>query len=93
MNGALQVGAYGLAPLVNGMGLFIATPSYNGEITFNVTSTRDIMPDIEFFIDCIEHSVNEIKSAVAPKKRTRKKKTAGKKASKKKAGEKKLRAV
>ena len=93
MNGALQVGAYGLAPLVNGMGLFIATPSYNGEITFNVTSTREIMPDIEFFIECIEHSVNEIKSAAAPKKKTRKKKTASKKAASKKTGEKKLRAV
>ncbi len=41
MNGAKQVGAFGLAPLVNGMGLFIATPSYNGMMGFNVTSTRD----------------------------------------------------
>jgi diacylglycerol O-acyltransferase len=75
MNGALQVGAYGLAPLVNGMGLFIATPSYNGEITFNVTSTREILPDIDFFVDCLEASLNELKAAVKParKKRTRKK--------------------
>ena len=50
MNGAEQVGTYGLAPLVNGMGLFIATPSYNGQLTFNVTSTRDILPDIDFFV-------------------------------------------
>lgn len=58
MNGAKQVGVYGLAPLVNGMGLFIATPSYNGEISFNVTSTREILPDIEFFIDCLEASLD-----------------------------------
>jgi WS/DGAT/MGAT family acyltransferase len=75
MNGALQVGAYGLAPLVNGMGLFIATPSYNGEITFNVTSTREILPDIDFFVDCLEASLDELKTAVKPvrKKRSRKK--------------------
>ena len=58
MNGARQVGVYGLAPLVNGMGLFIATPSYNGEISFNVTSTREILPDIDFFIDCLESSLD-----------------------------------
>jgi hypothetical protein len=58
MNGARQVGVYGLAPLVNGMGLFIATPSYNGEISFNVTSTREILPDIDFFIDCLEASLD-----------------------------------
>lgn len=86
MNGALQVGAYGLAPLVNGMGLFIATPSYNGEITFNVTSTREIMPDMEFFIECIDASLESLKAAVIPKKKPRKKKVAKKKAVKKKTG-------
>ena len=74
MNGARQVGAYGLAPLVNGMGLFIATPSYNGEITFNVTSTREILPDIDFFVDCLEESLDGLKAAARPvrKKRARK---------------------
>ncbi len=75
MNGAKQVGAYGLAPLVDGMGLFIATPSYNGEMTFNVTSTREILPDMEFFVDCLEASIDELKKAAAPprKRRSRKK--------------------
>ena len=84
MNGAQQVGAYGLAPLVNGMGLFIATPSYNGEITFNVTSTREIVPDMDFFIECIGASLESLKAALNPKK-----KAAKKKATKKKAGGKK----
>ena len=64
MNGAKQVGAFGLAPLVNGMGLFIATPSYNGEITFNVTSTRAILPDIDFFVDCLQMSLDELKAGI-----------------------------
>jgi diacylglycerol O-acyltransferase len=88
MNGALQVGAYGMAPLVHGMGLFIATPSYNGEITFNVTSTRDIVPDMEFFVDCIETEVEELKSAVRPQQKADKKKAGGEKTRRKTAAKK-----
>ena len=89
MNGAQQVGAYGLAPLVNGMGLFIATPSYNGEITFNVTSTREIVPDMDFFIECIGASLESLKAALNPKKKAAKKKAAKKKAGGKKTPRKK----
>ena len=71
MNGAKQVGAFGLAPLVHGMGLFIATPSYNGQMSFNVTSTRQIMPDIEYFVDCLEESLHALKAAVKPARKAR----------------------
>jgi hypothetical protein len=71
MNGAVQVGTFGMAPLANGMGLFIATPSYNGKISFNVTSTRDIVPDIDFFVECLEESLNELKAAIKPAKKKR----------------------
>ena len=85
MNGAKQIGAYGLAPLVDGMGLFIATPSYNGEITFNVTSTRDILPDIGFFTECLAESLEELKTAASkPKRKTRRKQPTAKKAATKK---------
>ena len=75
MNGAQQVGVFGMAPLANGMGLFIATPSYNGVLSFNVTSSREVMPDIQFFIKCLEASLAELKKAIKPttKKKTRKK--------------------
>jgi diacylglycerol O-acyltransferase len=62
------------------MGLFIATPSYNGEITFNVTSTREIVPDMDFFIECIEASLESLKAAARPKNKAGKKKAAKKKA-------------
>jgi WS/DGAT/MGAT family acyltransferase len=65
MNGAKQVANYGIAPLVDGMGLFIATPSYNGKITFNVTSTRETLPDIHFFVECIEASLAALSKAAA----------------------------
>lgn len=63
MNGARVWGSYGLAPLADGMGLFIATPSYDGKMSFNVISTREILPDIRFFIECLEQSLAELKSA------------------------------
>jgi hypothetical protein len=71
------------------MGLFIATPSYNGEITFNVTSTREIMPDMEFFIECIDAAVDSLKTAAKPKKKTIKKKPTKKKAAQDKSRAKK----
>ena len=86
MNGAQQLATYGIAPLADGMGLFIATPSYNGKISFNVTSTRETMPDIEFFIECIEASLQELRKATAP----RKPRAAGKKKTKKKTKKKSL---
>ena len=60
MNGALMVRSVGLAPLADGMGLFIATPSYAGQMSFNVISTRELLPDIEFFMQCLVESVAEL---------------------------------
>ena len=67
MNGAMCTHQYALAPLGNGMGLFIATPSYNGMMSFNVTSDRKIMPDIAFFRTCIEDSFEAFNAAIKPK--------------------------
>lgn len=60
MNGARILRSAGLAPLADGMGLFIATPSYDGRMSFNVVSTREVLPDIEFFMGCIEESLAEL---------------------------------
>ncbi|VWX56675.1 WS/DGAT/MGAT family O-acyltransferase [Sphingorhabdus sp. 109] len=63
MNGAKLTHQYGLAPLAHGMGLFIATPSYNGTISFSIISDRKIMPDIEFFRECLQKAFNELRDA------------------------------
>jgi diacylglycerol O-acyltransferase len=63
MNGAKLLHTFGMAPLADGMGLFIATPSYNGEMTFSVISAREIMPDIEFFRECLDSSFEELLAA------------------------------
>ncbi len=80
MAGARQVDNMAMAPLGQGMGLFIATPSYAGKISFSVTSTRDIMPDIGFFVTCLQASLDELSALVSTEvdhlpKKTRKKKT------------------
>ena len=60
MNGAKMVRTIGLGPLADRMGLFIAVASYNGEMSFNITSCRRTLPDIEFFIECIRDSFEEL---------------------------------
>jgi diacylglycerol O-acyltransferase len=60
MAGAITTHQYGMAPLSHNMGLFIATPSYNGRMTFCITSERKIMPDVAFFRECIEASFEEL---------------------------------
>ena len=105
MNGARMVRSCGLAPLGDGMGLFIGTPSYDGQMSFNVISTREILPDIDFFMDCLDASAAELlalvgggkaekaprakKSPRAKKAAPRRKTTPRKKAATKKAAPKK----
>ncbi len=81
MNGAKLVHSMGLGPLADRMGLFIAVTSYNNRITFSVTSCRRSMPDIDFFIDCLRLSKEELSDAAS--KLAKKAKPARKKSSKK----------
>ena len=62
--GAQLVMQHGMAPLANNMGLFVATPSYNGRIAFSIICERAIMPDIAFFRECIEESFADLMAAV-----------------------------
>lgn len=62
--GAQLVQQHGMAPLANNMGLFVATPSYNGRIAFSLISERAVMPDIAFFRECIDESFADLMAAV-----------------------------
>ena len=78
--GAEVLDCFGLAPIGGGIGLFIATPSYNGKITFSVTTTRQIMPDTPFFIKCLREELALLKERAGehkfhPKKVTRQRRT------------------
>lgn len=58
--GAKIVDMYAMAPIGAGLGLFIATPSYNGRLTFNITTTRQMMPDTSYFIQCLRDALEEL---------------------------------
>jgi WS/DGAT/MGAT family acyltransferase len=63
--GARMVKGIGLGPLFQGMGLVHPVSSYCGKVIIAVTSTRDMIPDPDFYMDCIQASFEEMKAAVA----------------------------
>jgi WS/DGAT/MGAT family acyltransferase len=60
----------GLTPIGDGMGLCIGTPSYNGELVFMVISTPQIIPDMEFFVQCLEESFRELSHTSRKQRKT-----------------------
>lgn len=68
----------GLGPLVDLSGLFHAVISGMGLITINFLSCREMMPDPDFYKQCLEESYSELEAATflkaTKRKRTTKKK-------------------
>jgi WS/DGAT/MGAT family acyltransferase len=62
-NGALFVRGWGLGPSVDGNGLFHSVGSYCGEVCIGITCCRDMMPDPEFYADCLVQSAQELTKA------------------------------
>ncbi|MFT4520480.1 MAG: diacylglycerol O-acyltransferase [Halioglobus sp.] len=61
--GAKMVDYYGLGVLTPGMGIFHLVFSYSGKISLSVLADRDIMPDPEFYHDCLIASYEELYAA------------------------------
>ncbi|MCB1705377.1 MAG: wax ester/triacylglycerol synthase family O-acyltransferase [Halioglobus sp.] len=61
--GARMVDYYGLGVLTPGMGIFHLVFSYSGKITLSVLADRDIMPDPEFYHDCLVAAYEELYAA------------------------------
>ncbi|CAA0123984.1 Putative diacyglycerol O-acyltransferase [BD1-7 clade bacterium] len=89
--GAQMVAYWGIPPLMDCLGLGHAIFSYCGRISLSAMACREMMPDPEFYVECIEEAYEEIltaakdyeaevkKAAVstpAPKKRTARKSSA-----------------
>lgn len=62
-NQARLVATYGLAPVLDGMGIIHAIFSYCGELTITATSCRELMPDPGFYAQCLEESFAELSKA------------------------------
>jgi diacylglycerol O-acyltransferase / wax synthase len=61
--GARLVTQYGLGPVYDGMGLMFPVFSYCGHVNIAVNACREMMPDPEFFADCLQASFEELRSA------------------------------
>jgi diacylglycerol O-acyltransferase / wax synthase len=63
--GAKLVRAYGTGPLVDGAALFHAAMSYCGALNLSVTSCAEILPDLPFYLRCLQDTYAELTDAVA----------------------------
>ena len=66
MCGAKALRWLGAGVLIDGMGLFITINSYNGGLIIAFISDRKMMPDPEFFSECITKSFHELDNAALP---------------------------
>ncbi len=62
--GAKLVNIAGVGPVVNGVGLLHAVVSYNGMLVINATSCPQLIPDMKFYIQCINRSYQKLISSV-----------------------------
>ncbi|NNK99151.1 MAG: wax ester/triacylglycerol synthase family O-acyltransferase [Xanthomonadales bacterium] len=62
-NGALFVRGWGLGPPADGNGLFHSVGSYCDELVISICSCRDMMPDPEFYAECLKQSMSELLEA------------------------------
>ncbi|MFT7687400.1 MAG: diacylglycerol O-acyltransferase, partial [Candidatus Azotimanducaceae bacterium] len=58
--GARLVTQFGLGPIFDGMGLIFPVFSYCGQITITVNSCREMMPDPEYFANCLQESFDDL---------------------------------
>lgn len=88
--GAKMIAMYGMGPVVDRVGLFHTVFSYDGKITVTFTACREMLPDPEFYADCLQASFDELKRAtLKPKTRApakSRKKTVTRKAVPRKTG-------
>jgi diacylglycerol O-acyltransferase len=64
--GARLVETYGQVPLRDDHGLGVAVMSYDGRLFFGLNADFDLVPDLDFFGDALEHSFAELRRAAGP---------------------------
>jgi WS/DGAT/MGAT family acyltransferase len=61
--GAKMVSNYGTGPVQDGLGLFHVIGSYCGQFTISATSCRVMMPDPDFYRQCLQDSFDQLFAA------------------------------
>ena len=57
----------GFGPVVEGSGLFHTITGMDFEVTISVTSCRELLPDISFYIECLRESFAELQEVAKTK--------------------------
>lgn len=64
-SGAKMLGNYFTGPVQDGVGLFHAISSYAGDFTIAFTACREMMPDPDFYAQCMKRSFDELLACVS----------------------------
>ncbi len=81
--GAKMLSNLGTGPVLDSVGLFHVISSYCGEFTISITSCRDLMPDPEFYRQCLQDSFDALLAATVGSAATGRKAARGKSPAKK----------
>jgi diacylglycerol O-acyltransferase len=62
--GARIHSAFGMAPILDGLGLILVIVSYNGRISIGISSCEQIVPDPDIMAECFASSLGELELAI-----------------------------
>jgi len=63
--GARIHSAFGMAPILDGLGLILVVLSYHGRISIGISSCQQIVPDPDNMADCFSRSLDELELAIS----------------------------
>ncbi|NOR20866.1 MAG: DUF1298 domain-containing protein, partial [Xanthomonadales bacterium] len=63
--GARIHSAFGMAPILDGLGLILVVLSYDGRLSIGISSCKRIVPDPEHMAECFEQSLLELEKAIS----------------------------
>ena len=63
--GARIHSVFGMAPILDGLGLILVIFSYHGRLSIGISSCQQMVPDPACMVDCISRSLDELENAVS----------------------------
>ena len=63
--GARIHSAFGMAPILDGLGLILVVLSYHGRISIGISSCEQIVPDPDNMAECMDRSLEELEHAIS----------------------------
>ena len=61
--GAQAVHMFGSPPLMDGGGVLHSVGSYNGQFMFSFIACREMMPDPDFYRECLAQAIQDVVAA------------------------------